>query len=90
MLGEQSPVSLECAAEPHHGDECGKRSARQKRECDPFGLKLGDSDPYLNHTEPDYAALPGGSFYRRLGSAAGRTLLTKKCHEYIMVMSDGR
>ena len=39
-----------------------------KKEYDPFGRELGDSDPYLNNSEPDYATFAGGSFYRNGGN----------------------
>jgi hypothetical protein len=42
-----------------------------KKEYDPFGRELGESDPYLNNAEPDYASLPGGSFYRSGGNPFG-------------------
>ena len=40
----------------------------QKKEYDPFGLELGESDPYWNNAEPDYATFAGGSFYRSGGN----------------------
>jgi hypothetical protein len=41
-----------------------------KKEYDPFGLELGDTDPYLQNAEPDYASM-GGSFYRDGGNPFG-------------------
>jgi hypothetical protein len=38
-----------------------------KKEYDPFGLELGDTDPYLQNAEPDYVSM-GGSFYREGGN----------------------
>ena len=40
----------------------------QQAEYDTFGLELGDSDPYLQSEEPDYAALSGGTLYREGGN----------------------
>lgn len=34
-----------------------------KLEYDPFGLELGESNPYLLNAEPDYASMLGGSSY---------------------------
>jgi YD repeat-containing protein len=39
-----------------------------KKEYDPFGLELGESDPYLNNPEPDYASLSTTSLYRDGGN----------------------
>jgi YD repeat-containing protein len=41
-----------------------------KREFDPYGLELGNSDPYLENAEPDYASM-GGSSYREGGNPFG-------------------
>jgi YD repeat-containing protein len=40
----------------------------RKNEYDPFGLELGENDPYLASAEPDYASMFGGSSYRSGGN----------------------
>src|SRR6202007_3057838 len=42
-----------------------------KKEYDPFGLELGTTDPYVQHEEPDYASLSGGSRYKEGGNPFG-------------------
>jgi hypothetical protein len=53
---------------PVTGTSAEQTSFVAKKEYDPFGLELGDSDPYLQSEFPDYPALPGGSFYGEGGN----------------------
>ena len=53
---------------PVTGTSAEQTSYVAKKEYDPFGLELGESDPYLQSELPDYPALAGGSFYREGGN----------------------
>jgi hypothetical protein len=53
---------------PVTGTSAEQTSFVMKKEYDPFGLELGDSDPYLQNEFPDYPGLPGGSFYGEGGN----------------------
>ncbi|HEV7903688.1 MAG TPA: S8 family serine peptidase [Pyrinomonadaceae bacterium] len=67
----------------------------QKKEYDPFGLELGDGDPYLNNSQPDYATMVGGSFYRSGGNPFGNNegcmidRLPGSCQEAMLHLSNG-
>jgi hypothetical protein len=53
---------------PVTGTSAEQTSFVMKKEYDPSGLELGDSDPYLQSEFPDYPGLPGGSLYRNGGN----------------------
>jgi hypothetical protein len=65
-----------------------------KKEYDPFGLELGDTDPYLQNAEPDYASM-GGSFYREGGNPFGDVSgcnwdgMAVPCHVFEFAINSG-
>jgi hypothetical protein len=80
---------------PVTGTSAEQTSFVAKKEYDPSGLELGDSDPYLQSEFPDYPGLPGGSFYGEGGNPFDGSSgcqwdgMPVPCHVYEFAINSG-